>query len=297
MAAPQLPPRWASGLAGALINNIPNIAALVISAIVSIRLGLNPNASSERVNLTLAAVAGVLTLICANQVWIAIRTADEKSAVDSVFERFGSVETSLETLARRSEYVFGALQDGGRLVACPTSKPSVYVDLFGGFTQTYYAYNPAYAIEKKSVLTDAEKALIKEVYVPRYKAVGNCTARYLFLTRDEEGKKSLEKFKELMIKVAAGSPNTVKSLHVKEIKTEHAATHDEIYFGTQHGRPVVIHELSAPLDSHGQPSFYYVSESADLFEACRNNFDAEWDSPKADWVHNPADASSTFFKP
>lgn len=249
-------------------ENTPNYLA-ILAAIVLAVLDL----FSATPNKALDAVAGVLVLMCTYQIVASIRRAGDDHTIEAL-------QHSMANVISRMNYVSDALRDHGRIVECPENEPSVYVDLFGGFSGDYYAYNPAYAIEANPGL---QKKLIDEVYVPRYK--GNCRAYYLFYTADEDGKENLKQFKDLMEKVAeAGCEIALKKVSVKQNEHIPAASHTEIYFGTQHGRKVVVHDLSMPVDLHGRPSFYCTVESDMFFSRCSSTFNNDWHSKDAEEV-------------
>ena len=254
-----------------------HILAVVGAGIGSVWLTFWPSHAS--VDAALAGIFGILVLLCIHQIRMEFRDADEAKVAANLSDRFEIVEQAINAFAQRSDHVIGALQNIGRMIDCPTGDSSsgdVYVSLFGGFSGPFQAYNPAYNIEHES-LTAMELKLVEEVYVPRYKNPVSCSARYLFYTGDQEGRNSLDRFKKLMRKVLErGCEQVISSIHIREVKKKRAEAHEEVYFGTQHGREVVVCELATPMDSHGKPSFYYVSESTEFFRRCLRHFNSEW---------------------
>jgi hypothetical protein len=283
-------------------NSFEHIIAVILAAVGVVWLFVSPEGATHHLDGAFAAMFGVHLFLCIRAVRTELWSEDEVGVATHLSDRFARVENSVDAFARRSDYVIGALKDVGRLIECPTGDstgPSIYVELFGGFSGSFYAYNPAYNIENDT-LTDAELLLIKEVYVPRYQTAGRCTARYLFYTGDREGERSLKRFKKLMRKVANSQcPAVISSIHIKQIHGKRAAAHEEVYFGTQHGREVVVCEIATPLDSHGKPAFYYVSESTELFKRCAKDFNSEWARTDAHDVYkyDPAQTSSFFTEP
>ncbi len=197
---------------------------------------------------------------------------------------------AMERIEKRIEHIGGALSPITRLVRC--SEPEDYIQLFGGFTGQYFAYNPHYVIEESCTsLSEASEALIEKVFLPRYCTPDHCKARYLFLgSAGVNGNYDLQKFNFLMAEVDRRLVNQGLKCHTKscvKVKVIGGKVDDggekalaeprpEIYFGTRHGRYYIIQEMHQPAGEHGKPLHYCVIESKSIFDEYKTRFEEEW---------------------
>ncbi|MBV8375872.1 MAG: hypothetical protein JO279_02610, partial [Verrucomicrobia bacterium] len=135
-------------------------------------------------------------------------------------------ERTLQRTSNALKRIEDALHKKVDLVKSP-SAPTEYIDLWSGFTEKYWVYNPSYrGIEKKPGM-DRNK-LVNEVFVPRYRDPKFTGAFYLFLTKDHEGQQDLDEFRTLMKEVNKRCPQISKKLEIRELKDEAAAENPEV---------------------------------------------------------------------
>lgn len=150
-----------------------------------------------------------------------------------------------------------------------------YAELFSGFTEKYFVYNPSYR-GKVEVPGPGRQEIIRDVFVPRYRDP-NFRAFYLFLTKD--GKQDLDEFRALMKDVKEQCPEVSTKLQVKELKGEAAAEDAEVYSGTKHGIPTSIVELKERrlTGGRGYPHYYLVVMDIEINRHLDEDFAKAWD--------------------
>lgn len=112
-------------------------------------------------------------------------------------------------------------------------------------------FNPSYRVDK-----NIGKEEIVKLLIHRYQAPQFLTARYLFLTKDEFGKKDLKTFCDLMARVKQEYPDVVKKIEVRELGDREASSADS---------------------QHGMPRYYLVIQDRDVFEHYRqDHFEPAW---------------------
>jgi hypothetical protein len=159
-----------------------------------------------------------------------------------------------------------------------------YVRLWSGFTGTYYAYNPCYKVESKVGMSKTQIAT--EVFVERYKNEASKEAHYLFFTQDQEGKKDLEKFKELMKIVLKQCPAAKHKVQAKEHKGKRSDHFPEFYCGTKQGVSTSILEPKGALTSgRGTPTVYFVITDKTLNDLLENQFNQDWEGAGTELIN------------
>jgi hypothetical protein len=128
----------------------------------------------------------------------------------------------------------------------------------GGFTGTYWVYNPSYQVDK---IANEEQEIVK-MFIHRYQNPQFEKARYLFLTKDDSGKADLEIFKGMMLQVKQAYPAVTGKIKVKEMKNMEACSESEMYLGTRYGEQRGVVELKQPAFSQHGPVKTFVSPGA-----------------------------------
>ncbi|MDQ3803156.1 MAG: hypothetical protein M3416_04805 [Acidobacteriota bacterium] len=159
------------------------------------------------------------------------------------------------------------------------SQPEAYAYLWGGYTGTYFAYNPSYKVDE---FANEEK--IVSFFIDRYQDPSFKEARYLFLTGDASGKADLEFFRRLMNRVKKKYPNIVNKIKVKEMKDKKASSEPEMYLGTRFGKQRGVIELKEPTaPQHGRPNYYLVIDDEDVVRHfLEKHFEQEWGKENAE---------------
>lgn len=175
-----------------------------------------------------------------------------------------------ERIERIEDAVFAARSS---LFARPR-EPHEYDQLWGGFTDTYCAYNPSYRLEELSGDDYVVSLLLQRFRNPLFNR-----ARYLFLTHDRAGLDSLARFRAIMRRVQAEWPNASRVLQVRAIEARDAAPDAEMYIGTRDGKRVGIIEMtdSALGGGHGSPNYYLITYDPNVIEHyLQRHFDESW---------------------
>lgn len=154
--------------------------------------------------------------------------------------------------------------------------PIEFDRLWGGFTESYCAYNPSYRLEELSG-GDYVVSLLEQ----RFRSPLFSKARYVFLTHDQAGLEDLARFRAVILRVHAAWPGVSKVLQVRVVKEREAAPEAEMYIGTRGGKRVGIIEMTerALGGSHGAPTYYLVTHDPDVIEHyLQKHFDQAWAS-------------------
>lgn len=153
-------------------------------------------------------------------------------------------------------------------------QPDEFDKLWGGFTNSYCAYNPSYRLEELS-----GDDYVVSLLAQRYGSPLFGKARYVFLTHDQAGLDDLARFRAVMLRVQAACPNVSNVVQVRTIKERNAAPDAEMYIGTRDGKRVGIVELidSALGGGHGAPNYYLVTYDSNVIEHyLQKHFDEAW---------------------
>jgi hypothetical protein len=157
------------------------------------------------------------------------------------------------------------------------STPDEYESLWGGYTGIYYAYNPAYRLDKATGLEEVAKIFVHRYQNPFFKK-----AMYLFLKSGTKGQNDLDTFCNIMLQVKSRFPDVVKMIEARVIERD-PSSDAEMYFGTRDGRPTAVLELKdAALGSnHGTPQYYLLIHDSEVIENhLKRHFDVVWDDER-----------------
>jgi hypothetical protein len=174
------------------------------------------------------------------------------------------------------EKIHKDLQSKVRFVKSPSSTQE-YIELWSGYTNTYWAYNPSFkGIEYRPGMDLPE--LVTRVYIPRYRDARFNKALYLFLTEDEAGRQDLEEFGLLMKQVKESCPDIVRKLEVRELKEKAASADGEIYLGTKEAGLFSVVKLTnqALIRERGVPYYYLIVADNEVNERIKDHFESEW---------------------
>lgn len=207
---------------------------------------------------------GILTLV-ADRLWEGEQIREQ-------------VQENTEKLAMIAHSVF----DKRIALRSRPSKSEEYAYLWGGYTGTYYVYNPSYQVDKYTDEDEIVKVLIHRYQNPHFEK-----ARYLFLTKDDSGKADLEIFRRLMVRVKDAYPNVAKMIKVKVMKNKEAASASEMYLGERYGEQRGVMELKEPAlgSQHGMPHYYLVINDKDVIEHyIQDHFLPTWNDTNAEEI-------------
>jgi hypothetical protein len=256
------------------VKTVPTFLAIVIAAFNAIYAYFHPSPDLATVSKAIGSITAILLLLAVSQVIQSLESSKEKD--ESTQEKAHArhlIESTQRLLDAKQSIV---LENSPKLGA------KEYGRLWGGFSQHYYAYNPAYRIESQAPFSKAGRAeLIRDVFVPRYQL--GCECYYLFFTQDDVNGKNLDYFKNLMReleKYCSDNGITIKNLRqlieVRQLNDRASADHPEVYFGTQRDQWTVIYELREPGATHGNPHYYCVVRGEEFFKLCKKPFDDDW---------------------
>jgi hypothetical protein len=240
------------------VQNVSGISSIVVALAAAALNILGLLTDSQLLPAVLTAVA----LLAITEVTASVEISEERTEVQSVF----SIVDRLERLYSKSNVV---------LAKYPETFEQYY-DLWGGFEDNYYVYNPAYRVEQRPGLSSEE--LIERVYVARYRNRKFDKAHYLFLTGDGDGETDFATFCKMVNDIRKTCPEIVSKLEVKKISTEKAAASGEFYLGMRNGiKTSVIEPIEKGLTrGRGTPSHYLATSQEAIYDRLKEFFDEEW---------------------
>jgi hypothetical protein len=242
----------------AALKQIPTLITIAFVIATAIVAKTDPTSEAKALFL----IAGMVAALSLNAVISAINEAGERKKSDEIAEHLKRVEDRVT-----------ALSDGYGTLTPPPRDDDEYSRLWGGFKGKYYAYNPAFELERNTGLGHHKK-LVERVFLPRYKD-GNTLAYYLFFTGDEHGRKNRDDFVQLM-SCSKQCDKIRKYIQAKELPGRPAVGNAEMYFGMQHGVHTVVVELTEPWNSRGTPDHYLVITQKNYHDRLLKQFEDDW---------------------
>lgn len=152
-----------------------------------------------------------------------------------------------------------------------------YIEIWSGFTENYWAYNPSYyQLEKRPGLDLRE--IVTQVHVPRFKNAGFKKAFYLFLTADAAGKNDLDEFFKIVHMAEKLYSDVRQKIEVRQRTDKASADDGEVYRGTKNG---VVTSVLKPREraftgAQGNPLFYLIVTDSDINARLTEQFDGDW---------------------
>lgn len=207
---------------------------------------------------------------------IIMLVADRLKEGDKVWEK---VCDNTEKLARIAQSTSNRCEIALR--SCP-KKAEDYDYLWGGYTKTYYVYNPSYKVDTRTGKDQTVQTFMRRYQHPRFDK-----AQYLFLTQDDDGQNALKTFRELMVEVQKTLPDVRKKVEVKQNPKKAACSAPEMYLGERDGEPIGVLELKKPtlMQQHGEPQYYLIIHDGKVVDDYISDHFSEWNDSNAEEVH------------
>lgn len=225
-------------------------------------VGWYPTEGSGQIGVLLSIVLAMLIALVFYEVVRAFEKIEEQKVSHQTAEALRKIQKDL--------------QNKVRFAKSPSSNQE-YIELWSGYTDIYWAYNPSFqGIEYRPGMELPE--LITKVYVPRYRDARLKKALYLFLTKDEAGRKDLEEFGLIMNQVKALCPEALRKLEVKELKEKAACDDGEIYRGTKNAGMISALKSTqqALTRGRGVPYYYLIITDDEINGRLSDHFESEW---------------------
>jgi hypothetical protein len=236
----------------------------------------------------------ILVLLSGLAIYEVVRTfekSEEQDQSKKTVETFTQIENSLRRVENSLQRIEKPLQQKVNLMKSPSTQEE-YGALWFGYTGVYYVYNPCFRVETRPGMDQAK--LIKEVFVPRYGDSNLTKAYYLFLTKDDDGKNELNKFRALMRETLKLCPQVVAKLEVKELTDKASGEDSEVYRGTRNDivTSVVEPKEKVLTGRRGEPRYYLVITDRDINERLKDEFEQDWSKATKVDIFNDADKAA-----
>jgi len=262
-----------------LKNNAPPLIGLILSGAGAVLGGLQIISIEQ----TLWILLGTAAAIALNQVMEQNLSSKARKEIDKIPEIKNSLSDALNAIRRIESYQLAAK---AMFVKIPDTDPKGYAELWGGFDpEGFFAYNPAYTIEGILAISDPNKQVVKQ-FAERYK--NTFPSRYLFFTKDDNGRKDYDTFCQIMKDARETIPleerkhwdkNVAEGLHIC-LRTDIECTalgENEFYLGTKDRKKFCIIEpiegvFRGSSTKRGQPHYYIVTTDPEVWELCMKRF-------------------------
>jgi hypothetical protein len=217
-----------------LFQRIALICALVAVVIwgVGKLLGwfANPDGFA-RLEVLLGMLLAMVSALTVYEILRSFEKSEDKAEINSLQKRNTEIlelvkEDHVETLDALNRLA-KSLRRNIDVLKSPSSLAE-YKEIWSGFTENYWAYNPSYCrLEKTTGLNLSE--IVAHVQVPRFKNKSFKKGFYLFLTADAAGKSELDEFFKMVCMVERLYPDVREKIEVRQL-TDKASTADgEMY--------------------------------------------------------------------